>query len=340
MPHDAWLTFSRQRGDSPLRVGAYRKVRGKDNIAEMTVFLEEVDGDVPLFDPLDNPTGGYADASGMPTRWRVDFSSSDHDAMLLLEADEWPEVTGTIRTTTGDYGYLSGSFEGDRLRLATFDGAHAFLFDATLNEAGQLVGDFWSGNHWHETWTATPDADMELPDPFTLTKWVGGVLLSDIRFPDVDGNVRSLADREFAGDVRIIEVFGTWCPNCRDATRELVELKKRYERRANISIVGLAFEVTGDFETDAARVKAYSEQMGVTWPVLIAGTNDKAEASKKFPLIDKIRSYPTTIFMDESGIVHAVHQGFNGPATGEAYEKQQAEFHRIIDGILRTKHIR
>ena len=35
----------------------------------------------------------------------------------------------------------AGSFEGDRLRLSCFDGAHAFLFDARLGEDGSLAGD-------------------------------------------------------------------------------------------------------------------------------------------------------------------------------------------------------
>ena len=41
---------------------------------------------------------------------------------------------------------------------------------------------------------------------------------------DVDGTLRSLADPEFAGNAMIIEIFGTWCPNCHDLGRALTDL--------------------------------------------------------------------------------------------------------------------
>jgi hypothetical protein len=43
------------------------------------------------------------------------------------------KVTGTFRTATGDYRYLEGVMDGDELKLSTFDGAHAFLFTATVS---------------------------------------------------------------------------------------------------------------------------------------------------------------------------------------------------------------
>ena len=44
-------------------------------------------------------------------------------------------VTGTFRTKTGDYRYLEGVMDGNRLKLSTFDGAHAFLFTATVSDS-------------------------------------------------------------------------------------------------------------------------------------------------------------------------------------------------------------
>ncbi len=73
---------------------------------------------------------------------------------------------------------------------------------------------------------------------------------------------------------------------------------------------------------------------GIEYPLLIAGTADKAEASKAFPLIERVKSFPTTIFMDGNGSVHMVHSGFSGPATGEAYARLQALFESTIEELL------
>lgn len=56
-------------------------------------------------------------------------------------------VTGTFRTTTGDYRYLEGVLNGNQLKLSTFDGAHAFLFTAEVSDS-VMHGMFYSGNHW------------------------------------------------------------------------------------------------------------------------------------------------------------------------------------------------
>ena len=73
---------------------------------------------------------------------------------------------------------------------------------------------------------------------------------------------------------------------------------------------------------------------GIEYPLLIAGTADKTEASKAFPLIERIKSFPTTIFMDGDGNVHMVYSGFSGPATGEAYTRLQTLFESTIEEIL------
>ena len=148
-----------------------------------------------------------------------------------------------------------------------------------------------------------------------------------------EGALRSLDDPEFAGRARILEVFGTWCPNCNDATEYLVDLHGRYRERG-LSIVGLAFEMTGEFARDAEQVRVYREYHGIEYPILVAGTSDKAEASEAFPLIERVKSYPTTIFMDGDGNVHTVYSGFSGPATGEAYTRLHPLFENTIEELL------
>ncbi len=273
-------------------------------------------------------------AGSIDGRWLVKFSSSEDPAVGIFETKSATGVAlGTFLTTTGDYRFLEGDWDGRRLRLSCFDGAHAFLFEAELGEDGNLAGDFWSRDSWHETWTARRDSNARLPDAFTQTQWNERVDFAALKFPDVDGKVRSLADAEFAGQARIIEVFGTWCPNCNDAVRYLVELHDKYGDRG-LSIVGLAFEHTGDFTRDARQVRRFAQRYGVKYPLLVAGLSDKKKASQAIPLLDRVRSYPTTIFLHADGRVRAVHTGYTGPATGEAHDQLRNKFEALIEELL------
>src|SRR5664280_1325314 len=53
-------------------------------------------------------------------------------------------VTGTVLSTTGDYGALHGTFDGERLVLSVFDGVHVYRFDAELLPDGRLAGEYRS----------------------------------------------------------------------------------------------------------------------------------------------------------------------------------------------------
>ena len=321
--------------DGRRLTGRWKKRRGKDLWTDMK--FRATFGESPRFRPLDPPAGPAA-SSTVAGRWAVRFSSSDEPAVGILERAGKPdgsrtEVSGTFLTTTGDYRFLAGSLEGTKLRLSCFDGAHAFLFDATLRPDGTLAGDFWSSDNWHETWTARHDPGAKLPDGFAQTRWVGSATLADLAFPDLDGHRRSLDDPAFAGKARLIEIFGSWCPNCHDAAALLTQLHEKYGSRG-LSIVGLAFEVTGDFERDAKQVRRYATRHGVRYPLLIAGLSDKAKATKALTVLDRVRSYPTMIFLHADGRVRAIYSGFSGPATGAAHHTLRAEIEAIIEELL------
>jgi thiol-disulfide isomerase/thioredoxin len=271
-------------------------------------------------------------APSMAGRWSARFESDPDPAVGLFEAGPGGTLLGTFETTTGDYRHLEGVQEGRALRLSGFDGAHAFLFLATLGADGTLAGDFWSGEDHHETWSASRDEAAALPDAFAQTGF-HDVPLGELVFPDLDGVAKALDAPEFAGRARIIEVFGSWCPNCHDASEELVRLSQRYGSRG-LSIVGLAFERTGSAQHDATQVRLFAQRHGVTWPLLLAGTPDKAQAAARLRLVDELKGFPTTIFLHADGRVRAVHTGFSGPATGEDFRRQQQAFEAIIEELL------
>jgi thiol-disulfide isomerase/thioredoxin len=309
--------------------GRWLKKRG-DSYATVEFTMQNAISIDDRFDPV-NDVGQPALFSG---RWSVNFGSSEDLAVGEFEVDENQIASGTFMTTTGDYRYLSGRVDGNLMRLSTFDGAHAFLFHARMQDDGTIEGDFWSGNWWHETWTAVRDDDAALPDAFEQTVVADEDALDDMVFKNLQGEPTRVLDvlDQSNAPARIIEIFGTWCPNCSDAGRELVSLREQYGD--DLAVVGLAFEIVEDFDRSVQQVKHHHEHIGTDWPILIAGLSDKDKASQALPVLDKVRSYPTLIFLDRKNEVQGVYSGFSGPATGDAYTKQRERFEALIESMI------
>jgi len=265
--------------------------------------------------------------------WETVFSpnsKSDHYIAKGIFEQMGNKVTGTFRTTTGDYRYLDGVVEGDSLKLSTFDGAHAFLFKAAINDS-VINGMFYSGNHWEEPFTATRNENYELPEAESLTYLKEGYETLAFTFPDTEGNPVSLSDNRFKNKVVIVQIMGTWCPNCLDETKFYSEYYAK-NKTEDIEFVALAFEYAPTEEKAIKSIKRLQEKIEVPYPILLAqyGSSSKKQAQEKLPMLNHVLSYPTTIFIDKNGDVRKIHTGFNGPATGEMYTKFVADFDDFI----------
>lgn len=240
------------------------------------------------------------------------------------------KVTGTFLTTTGDYRYLDGVVDGDSLKLSCFDGNHVFLFTAKIEGDKLVNGKFCSSITYLETWEGIADSNAKLPDANTLTYLKPGYTKLDFSFADENGKQISINDEAYKGKITIVQVLGSWCPNCMDETKFLADFSTKHPE---IKIIGLAFEKSTDPAFALPKIAKMKKRFGVTYPVLIAGKNDKADASEKLPMLNKIISFPTTIVIDKKGIVRKVHTGFSGPGTGEYYIQFVEEFNRFIDKL-------
>jgi thiol-disulfide isomerase/thioredoxin len=317
-------------GDDPdVLTGTWQKTRGEESITIMNASAL-VAGKSQAF----RTPGSGSDRMKFDGKWRVQFGEDETHAIGDFTVDIDGNASGTFLTTTGDYRYLAGRVNDDLMTLSTFDGAHAFLFHARMQEDGSITGDFWSGNWHHETWTAVRDDNATLPDAFEQTTITDEQALADAVFKDIDGNPTRVLDAldETNAKARVLEIFGTWCPNCSDAGRELVSLKEQYGD--DLGIVGLAFEVTEDFARSSQQVQRHHAHIGSDWEILIAGLSDKAKATETLGFLDRVRSYPTLIFLNADNEVQAVYSGFSGPATGDAYTQQRQRFEALIEGMI------
>lgn len=323
------------RYSSPPWKGVWKKPTGKDTWSQMEFRVGPYRDS--LFDPIRklnaNKKKWPNDIAG---RWLVTFKKDDQPQIAIFKSGRDGEIEGTILSTTGDYGYLTGSYEEGRLRLASFDGGHAFLFDARTRHDGTLAGDFWSRDSFHDEWTAHRDDNATLPDTFKITKAIAPARFSELKFTDLDGKVHSLDESALHGKARIIEVSGSWCPNCNDSANLLADLDRKYRARG-LSIVGLFFEVTGDAQRDSGQVRKFAQRHKAEYPVFLAGLANKEAASKALPFVDGIKAFPTTIFLRGDGTVHAIDVGFSGPATGDEYQRLRSRYEAIIEELLSAK---
>jgi peroxiredoxin len=277
-----------------------------------------------------------AAAAHVAGRWAVTFTEDDGktEAAVAEFQQSGDVVHGTVLTDTGDHRYLAGQVRGAELRLSTFDGAHVFLYRATMVAPdGVLQGDFWSGLAYHERFAAHRDAHAELPDAYALTALRKGVQRFDFSFPDLSGNIVSSQDARFRNKVVVVALAGSWCPNCHDEASFLAPLYREYRARG-LEVVSLMFEHFGDFDRAAAATQRFRQHYGIEYTTLIAGISDKDDAAHRLPTLERVYAFPTTLIVDRQGRVRKIHTGYCGPATGEHYTKFVAEFKHTLEQLL------
>jgi thiol-disulfide isomerase/thioredoxin len=267
-------------------------------------------------------------------KWKVLFSpGSDAEYEAIGQFQQLgTKATGTFLTSTGDYRYLEGNVSGDSLFLSCFDGSHAFLFKARIS-GDSISGDFWSGSHWQENWTGKRDESFNLPDPNTLTFLKPGYQSLEFSFENMVGETISLSDDSYQDKVVIVQIMGSWCPNCKDETAYLVSLHEKFQDQG-LEVISLAFEKSDNKETNIKSLERLKDHFGVPYEILLAGTASKKEAAKKLPMLNHVLSFPTSIFIDRKGEVRKIHTGFSGPGTGEYYQEFVEETDRLVTQLL------
>lgn len=268
-------------------------------------------------------------------RWSATFVSSDGKDTTIAVGEfkqDSTRVTGTFLTTTGDYRYLEGALSKDKLFLSSFDGAHSFLFTATVQKDAIINGKFYSGLSSIDHWTAKRDENAMLPDAYSLTTLKKGYKTISFDFPDLSGKKVSLSDARFKNKVVVVQFLGSWCPNCMDETAYMSRFYQKYHERG-VEVVGLAYERTTDLERSKKSVQQLKNRFKVTYPLLITGYTNK-EALKSMPALDDFKAFPTTIIIDKKGKVRKIHTGFSGPGTGAHYTEFINEFEKQINDLV------
>lgn len=266
-------------------------------------------------------------------KWSVIFSPGDADSSLAVGVFEQKQnhIEGTFLTTSGDYRYLEGVVDGDSLFLSTFNGVFVYLFKAKIT-GNTIEGMYYSGTHYQTKWSGYRNDNAELPDANSLTTIRDGEKGFNIRFPDADSNWVSLEDPAYKDKVVVIQILGSWCPNCLDETAFLAPFYDKNKERG-VEFIGLCFEKTSDFRKASENVKRLRKRLNINYTLLVAANRDMVKTT--LPGIENFIGFPTTIFLDKNHKVRKVHAGFSGAATGIEYENFKDDFEAFIDKLLK-----
>lgn len=277
--------------------------------------------------------------------WRLTFGHEDPwYGDLFVTASAQGGLTGTISTATGDFRYLHGAWtDAGELTLQTFDGAHLFLFTATREASGSLShGRFYSGTHYSTPFTGEHLVRSHTPlSQGKQALWTGETL--GYKGLDLNGEPVFWSARRLTHP-HLLSVMGSWCPNCMDEHRLILDLMAQFP---SLEVHTLAFERgldrDGGIKSALARLKRYAQEMGVTqwedrWHTTLVGPASKTAARDSLPFLDQVISFPTTIVVSPSLPEPWIHSGFNGPATGPAYDLEKARFVRALNGGSQESH--
>ena len=261
-------------------------------------------------------------ADAQPNSGTRDTTYWDTSEGLLVLEQAGDSAWATISTPTGDYRHLAGKVVGNQLILNTFDGSHLFRFNATLREDSLVEGHFLSGTHYRTTFEGVKRHSQA----HTWTSGHQTVVADKLLFfgsnPSGQAEVWNKDRLRRDGKTGIVvDIMGTWCPNCMDETRLMVSLAESFP---DVQFLTLGYERSTD-STALVRLSQFKRELGMTWPVLLGGRASKTAAAQSIPALDSIHSFPTTVFWPLEG-EPVVHKGFNGPATGEGYAIETAFF--------------
>ena len=324
-----YLAFREMDSYLVFKMDTSKNIRGywKNNIKNQRIPLSGVHNDSIRF-----PATNTSIPAKLSSKYKVSFSTKD---------DPWPAVglfhqngqnlIGTFLTETGDFRFLSGNVYGNELYLSCFDGSHAFLFTAKI-DGEALLGRFYSGTSYRTDWEGKADENAYLKSPNELTYIIDSAYnLNKIKVYKLSGLKSSLKLKN--KPITIIQIMGSWCPNCLDETNYFKTLYNKYSSKG-LNIESIGFEYGSSRRVQRKKLKQFVKKAQIPYPVYLGGKASKKIASQLFPMLNEISSFPTTLFVNKHGKIIHIHTGFNGPGTGTYYENYKKETETIIESLF------
>jgi thiol-disulfide isomerase/thioredoxin len=139
----------------------------------------------------------------------------------------------------------------------------------------------------------------------------GGAQLAAATFTDLQGKARRIG--EWRGRILVVNFWATWCHPCREEIPMLMEARAKYAHKG-VEIVGIAID-------HAAKVQEYSQNVKISYPILIA---DARGLDLVRELGNRAGGLPYTVFLDRQG----------QPGKSKLGALKQGELEALLDEML------
>jgi len=273
----------------------------------------------------ETPGGAQSiDVSGI---WRMRFETHGPAKGVFSQAAGVVKGTAEMPSEYGDLRFLAGGVSREHFSLSSFDGQHAYLLEGRVQSNGAIAGTFVCCDDVRDTFVAERSEDFQVVDPLQQVR-----VVSDERRLDFE----ELHKSKYDGKAIILELFGTWCPNCNDLAPVLGELYQTHHDDG-LEVVGLAFELSQDPTYNEARLAAYRQRHHLAWDLVLAQAEPAELFSHDGAKLSTIEGVPVTIFLNRDRSVHAIYAGFSGPATGDEHRKAVDRFRTLAREIVRSR---
>ena len=269
--------------------------------------------------------------------WDVPTESPKGEhAWRLIVQQSGPKVSAAILRVDGDTGALTGRYGDGRFVLNHFDGARAAILEMQRRPDGTLALTL-KGPHQAVrnlvAWKPEEARAAGVPaptDPESHTRMKDPTQPFHFAFPDLDGRLVSDSDARFRHKVILVNITGSWCPNCHDEAPFLEELYRRYHS-LGMETVALDFEEPEQL-ADKTRLRAFIKKYGIGYTYLVAGQPDELQA--KVSQAENLNSWPTTFFLGRDGKVRLIHAGFAAAASGDFHTQLKRKITDTIERLL------
>lgn len=280
------------------------------------------------------PGKDVAPAANISGKWELKFYSKEQvpNKVALLKQNG-NKLTGVILQVTGDSRELEGTVQGDEFVLSGFTGPSPKIYKGKINADGTISGVISAGIYDNTKFDGVKDDKAELPDPYKLTFLKEGYKKLDFTFPDLTGKSVSLSDDKYKGKVVIVEIVGTWCPNCTDQTIFLSPWFNKNQKRG-VEAIAIGFEQKDSLQYAQYTLGKLRDKYDVKYDILFGGLADKKVVSQKLPALNKFIAFPTTIIIDRKGEVREIYTGYTGTVTGKYYKEYEKKFNDLLDVLI------
>jgi thiol-disulfide isomerase/thioredoxin len=268
--------------------------------------------------------------------WEIQVKSpKGESAWHFVVNQTGAKIDAAILRVDGDTGTLSGNFKDGKFLLSHFAGERPFYVEVTPQSDGSLQLQIAS-SHDTQNLVALRPAEARArnlappDDPTQHTRVKDASQPLRFSFPDLTGRVVSNTDDGFQGKVVLVNITGSWCPNCHDEAPFLEELYRKYHAQG-LEIVALDFEQAEQLKS-LSRVRAFIQRYGIEYTYLIAG--EPSQLNEKIPQAENLNAWPTTFFLGRNGLVRSIHTGFTSHASGELDSRLKDDVRNEIVQLL------